>query len=200
MPSFTGEKIKTAASNIWNMDSYMRLYSSSLISRIRSFFSQTPGCLESAQYECKWTGQEKGKSQLLPVRFYNLLKKIYTVSHLEILAVVWALQHFREIVIVYKVTVYTDHAPIRDFQRQKNIWSTRSMVPNNTNVQFWGLIHAREIECRSWRTAKKYSGRVSPWNRRHNTLNNRLLHQNLPLMIYGPRRENPTCVSEWFPS
>lgn len=59
----------------------------------------------------------------------------YSVSNLEVLAVVLALQHFREIIIVYKVTVYTDHAPIIDFQRQKIIWSTRSMVPNNTNVQ-----------------------------------------------------------------
>ncbi len=39
-------------------------------------------------------------------------EKSYSATDLEILAVVWALQHFRDIIMGYKITVYTDHSPI----------------------------------------------------------------------------------------
>ncbi len=36
----------------------------------------------------------------------------YRVTHLEALAVVWALQHFRDAIFGYPVTVYTDHTAV----------------------------------------------------------------------------------------
>ncbi len=36
----------------------------------------------------------------------------YSVTHLEALRVVWALQHFRDIILGYPVTVYTDHTAV----------------------------------------------------------------------------------------
>ncbi len=35
-----------------------------------------------------------------------------SVTHLEALAAVWALQHFRDIIFGYPVTVYTDHTAV----------------------------------------------------------------------------------------
>ncbi len=45
----------------------------------------------------------------------------YSVTHLEILAVVWALKHFRDIVMGYKRTVYTDHSPIIKIFKGRNL-------------------------------------------------------------------------------
>ncbi len=45
----------------------------------------------------------------------------YLVTHLEILAVVWALRHFRDIIMGYKITVYTDHCPITDTFKGRNL-------------------------------------------------------------------------------
>ncbi len=36
----------------------------------------------------------------------------YSVTHLEALAVVWALKHFRDIIFDYPITVYTDHTAV----------------------------------------------------------------------------------------
>ncbi len=45
----------------------------------------------------------------------------YSVTHLEALAVVWNLQHFRDIIFGYPVTVYTDHIAVTQFFRGKNL-------------------------------------------------------------------------------
>ncbi len=44
----------------------------------------------------------------------------YSVTHLELLAVVWALQHFRDIIFGYPVTVYTDHIAVTQLFHGKN--------------------------------------------------------------------------------
>ncbi len=36
----------------------------------------------------------------------------YSVTHLEVLAVVWALKHFRDITFGYPITAYTDHTAV----------------------------------------------------------------------------------------
>ncbi len=36
----------------------------------------------------------------------------YSVTHPEALAVVWALQHFRDIIFGYPVTLYTEHTAV----------------------------------------------------------------------------------------
>ncbi len=45
----------------------------------------------------------------------------YRVTHLEALAVVWALQHFRDILFGYPVTVYTDHIAVTQLFHGKNL-------------------------------------------------------------------------------
>ncbi len=43
-------------------------------------------------------------------RVLNSAESKYSVTHLEALAVVWALKHFRDIIFGYSITVYTDHS------------------------------------------------------------------------------------------
>ncbi len=45
----------------------------------------------------------------------------YSVTHLEALAVVWALQHFRDLIFGYKITVYTDHSAVTQLFNGKNL-------------------------------------------------------------------------------
>ncbi len=49
------------------------------------------------------------------------VEKNYSVTHLEILAVVWALQHFRDIVFSYPIIIYTDHSPITAIFKHRNL-------------------------------------------------------------------------------
>ncbi len=45
----------------------------------------------------------------------------YSITHLEALAVVWALQHFRDIIFGYPVTVYTDHTAVTQLFHGKSL-------------------------------------------------------------------------------
>ncbi len=45
----------------------------------------------------------------------------FSVTHLEALAVVWALQHFRDIIFGYPITVYTDHSAVTQLFHGKNL-------------------------------------------------------------------------------
>ncbi len=45
----------------------------------------------------------------------------YSVTHLESLAIVWALEPFRDILMGYKIVVYMDHAAITDLFKGKNL-------------------------------------------------------------------------------
>ncbi len=45
----------------------------------------------------------------------------YSVTHLEALAVAWALQHFRDIIFGYPVTVYKDHTEVTQLFHGKNL-------------------------------------------------------------------------------
>lgn len=44
----------------------------------------------------------------------------YGITELETLAVVWSLRHFRAYLCGHKVTVYTDHAPVRSMLKTKH--------------------------------------------------------------------------------
>ncbi len=54
-------------------------------------------------------------------RALTAAEKNYSFTHLEILAVIWALQHFRDIVMGYLITVYTDHSPITEIFKGTNL-------------------------------------------------------------------------------
>ncbi len=45
----------------------------------------------------------------------------YSVTHPQALAVVWALQHFRDIIFGYPITVYTDHTAVTQLFHGKNL-------------------------------------------------------------------------------
>lgn len=71
------------------------------------------------------------------VEFYSRQIKKNSFTHLKIIAVVWAPQHLRDIIMGYSITAHTGLACCNhgNFQRQKFIWPTRPLVPSNTNVQ-----------------------------------------------------------------
>ncbi len=54
-------------------------------------------------------------------RVLNSAESKYSVTHLEALAVVWALKHFRDIVYGYPITFYTDHSAITQLFSGKNL-------------------------------------------------------------------------------
>ncbi len=59
----------------------------------------------------------------------------YSASHLEVLAVVWALQHFRGIIFGYPVTVYMDHIAVTQlFSWWKPYWTSSQMVSHHSIV------------------------------------------------------------------
>ncbi len=54
-------------------------------------------------------------------RALTAAEKKYLVTHLEILAVVWALRNFRDIIMRCKINVYTDHSPITEIFKGRNL-------------------------------------------------------------------------------
>ncbi len=51
----------------------------------------------------------------------TVAEKNYSVTHLEILVMVWVLKHLWDIIMGYKITVYTDHSPITEIFKGRNI-------------------------------------------------------------------------------
>ncbi len=45
----------------------------------------------------------------------------YSVTHQETLAVVWAIKHFRDIILGYPITVCTDHAAVTELFKGRNL-------------------------------------------------------------------------------
>lgn len=54
-------------------------------------------------------------------RVLSMAESKYSVTHLEALAVVWALKHFKDIVFGYEITVYTDHTAVTSLFQTKNL-------------------------------------------------------------------------------
>ena len=65
----------------------------------------------------------RGKNRAIAYasRTLNSAEGNYSVTHQEALAVVWALKHFRDIILGYPITVYTDHAPVTELFKGKNL-------------------------------------------------------------------------------
>ena len=57
----------------------------------------------------------------------NNAESRYSVTHLEALAVVWSLKHFRDLIFGYEVHVFTDHQPLLELFKGKNLlgWLAR---------------------------------------------------------------------------
>ena len=54
-------------------------------------------------------------------RVLNTCESRYSVTHLEALALVWSLKHFRDIIFGYPITVYTDHVAVTQLFKGKNL-------------------------------------------------------------------------------
>ncbi len=54
-------------------------------------------------------------------RVLNSAESKYSVTHLEALAVVWALKHFRDMIFGHPITVYTDHSAVTQLFSGKNL-------------------------------------------------------------------------------
>ncbi len=54
-------------------------------------------------------------------RVLNSAESKYSVTHLEALAAVWALKHFRNIIYGYPITIYTDHSAVKQLFSGKNL-------------------------------------------------------------------------------
>ena len=54
-------------------------------------------------------------------RVLNDAESRYSVTHMEALAVVWSLKHFRDIIYNYPITVYTDHSAVTQLFQGRNL-------------------------------------------------------------------------------
>ncbi len=54
-------------------------------------------------------------------RTLNQPEANYSVTHQETLAVVWTLKHFRDIILGYPITVFTDNAPVTGLLSGRNL-------------------------------------------------------------------------------
>ncbi len=66
---------------------------------------------------------ERGKPQPLAYasRTLNKAETNYSTTHLEALAVVWALKHFRDLIHGYDIKVRTDHAAVVELFNAKSL-------------------------------------------------------------------------------
>ncbi len=56
-----------------------------------------------------------------PTHTLNQAEANYSVTHQETLAIVWALKHFKNIILGYPITVLTDHAPVTELFMGRNL-------------------------------------------------------------------------------
>ncbi len=65
----------------------------------------------------------RGKNYVITYasRVLNSAESNYSVTHQETLAIVWALKHFKDIILGYPITVCTDHAPVIKLFKGKNL-------------------------------------------------------------------------------
>ncbi len=54
-------------------------------------------------------------------RTLNQAEANYSVTQQETLATAWALKHFRDIILGYPFTVFTDHAPVTWLFKGRNL-------------------------------------------------------------------------------
>ncbi len=52
---------------------------------------------------------------------FNRAESNYSVTHQETLAVVWALKHFRDIILGYPITVFMNHAAVTELLKVETL-------------------------------------------------------------------------------
>ncbi len=65
----------------------------------------------------------RGKNRAIAYasRSLNQAEANYSVTHQETLAIVWALKLFGDIILGYPITVFTDHAPVTELFKGRNL-------------------------------------------------------------------------------
>ncbi len=51
----------------------------------------------------------------------QLQKKNYSITESETLAVIYCLEHFRDIILGYKIRIWTDHTAVQNLFKHKNL-------------------------------------------------------------------------------
>jgi len=76
-----------------------------------------------------------GKNRVIAYasRTLNHAESNYSVTHQEALAVIWALKHFRDIILGYPITVHTDHVAVTELFKGRNL--TGRVARWNVTVQ-----------------------------------------------------------------
>ncbi len=66
---------------------------------------------------------DNGKSRAITFasRLLNKSEQNYSVTHREALAVVWALRHFRDLILSYHIHIFTDHSAVTDLFKGNNL-------------------------------------------------------------------------------
>ncbi len=66
---------------------------------------------------------ESGKNQVIVYasRTLNPAESSYSVTHQETLAIIWALKQFKDIILGYQITVFTDHAAVTELFKGRNL-------------------------------------------------------------------------------
>ena len=65
----------------------------------------------------------RGKNRVIAYasRVLNSAEANYSVTHQEALAVIWALTHFRDLILGYPITVFTDHVAVTNLFKGRNL-------------------------------------------------------------------------------
>ncbi len=65
----------------------------------------------------------RGKNRAIAYasRTLNQAESNYSVTYQETLAVVWALKHYRDIILGYPITIFNDHAPVTELFKGRNL-------------------------------------------------------------------------------
>ncbi len=88
----------------------------------------------------------------------NKAESNYSTTHLEALAVVWALRHFRDIIYGYQIHVRTDHAAVVELFNTKTLtgklarWSLIVQDFKNLLERKESILLMRDFNCKevSW--------------------------------------------------
>ncbi len=66
---------------------------------------------------------DRGKNCVIAYasRVFHSVEANYSVMHQKALAVVWALTHFRDLILGYSITVFTDHAAVTNLFKGRNL-------------------------------------------------------------------------------
>ncbi len=91
---------------------------------LKKFLGPRPGFSNGGQTPDRSLAVKKKKKNLAIAYASHTLNQAeanYSVTHQETLGIVWALKHFRDIILRYPFTVFTDHAPVTELFEGRNL-------------------------------------------------------------------------------